>query len=518
MCGFPTGATFLAADPSEILSRFVIEDESGASVGPDGLPGRRALRTGMDAQAVLRFRVEPAADEPAGDERWASVRSTLRRDGHGAVTHVVNVFTDVTADRRRERMQRFLAEAGRELARSLDREATLRRVARLAVPEFADWCAVDLLSDDGTIELIALAHVDPSKVSWAHELRRRFPIDPDDTAGVANVLRTGKPELIEEVTQEMIDAAGIRDPEILDILERLRLSSILYVPLIARGHTLGAIELVWAESGRHYAEPDLRFAEDLANRAALAIDNARLYQARDEVATVLQRDLLPPALPDIPGWSLAARYLPASPQRVGGDFYDAFATDDGGWALTVGDICGKGVLAAALMGTVRRTIRTAALGVHRPSEVLRVLNRAMEQEVTDGRYCTACYVRLRSGGRLTICSGGHPLPLLLRADGTTSTVGAPGTLLGIYPDVDLEDAAVDLGAGDALILFTDGLLDERRRGLAFGETRLVDAVHGAAGAGAAAIAAALHASFDAFLQEGPPDDDVAFLVIAKDAA
>ena len=252
MSGFPSAAAFLSAPIEEIVARFEMLDESGDPFPVEELPGRRALRGEPDPEAVVRFRTRPN-----GEDRWSLIRSTPVRGPDGDVQHAVNVFMDITDDRKRERVQRFLAEAGRELVRSLHWQGTLERVARLAVPDFADWCAVDILEPDGTLALITIAHVDPAKVRWAHELRERFPPDPDAPSGVWNAIRTGRSELIPEITEELIAAADITDPEIFDILERLRLSSIMYVPLIARGRTLGAIEMVWAESGKHYSVEDL---------------------------------------------------------------------------------------------------------------------------------------------------------------------------------------------------------------------------------------------------------------------
>ena len=167
---------------------------------------------------------------------------------------------------------------------------------------------------------------------------------PSETPrGVAEVVRTGVSELIPEITQPMIDAANIEDPELLEVVERLQLSSIMYIPLVARRKVVGALTMVWAESGKHYDEEDLRLAEDLAGRAAFAIENARLYEERDHVARTLQARLLPKSLPRMPGMDVAARYLPANDVlQAGGDFYDLFELDDGSWKAVIGDVCGKG--------------------------------------------------------------------------------------------------------------------------------------------------------------------------------
>jgi PAS domain S-box-containing protein len=183
-----------------------------------------------------------------------------------------------------EEALRFLAESGAELSSSLDYRATLAGVARLAVPHLADWCAVDVLEEDGGTRRLAVEHQDPAKVALALELQERYPTSPDAPSGLPNVLRTGRSEFYPEITSEMVEAAA-RDEEHLRILREIGFTSAIIVPMIARGRTLGAITLVSAESGRHYERADLELAEELARRAALAVDNARLYdEAHREIA------------------------------------------------------------------------------------------------------------------------------------------------------------------------------------------------------------------------------------------
>ncbi len=180
-------------------------------------------------------------------------------------------------------MLRFLSEASAELSSSLDYRATLARVARLAVPQLADWCAVDVLEEGGGTRLVAVEHRDPAKVALAREMRERYP--PEVGGTLANVLRTGQPEYHPEVTDEIIQAAA-RDAEHLRALREIGFTSTIVVPMMARGRTLGALTLVSAESGRRYGEADLGFAEELARRAALAVDNSRLYdEARREISS-----------------------------------------------------------------------------------------------------------------------------------------------------------------------------------------------------------------------------------------
>jgi serine phosphatase RsbU (regulator of sigma subunit) len=162
------------------------------------------------------------------------------------------------------------------------------------------------------------------------------------------------------------------------------------------GVALAPLTLVSTTPGRVFGEKDLHLAEELARRAATRIDNAGLYHERDHIAWTLQQSLLPPALPDIPGFEVAALYRPAGEgYEVGGDFYDVFETADRAWALVVGDVCGKGPEAAAITGLARHTIRAIAMHDRRPCKVLRSLNEALLGEAWTDRFCTVCYVRLR---------------------------------------------------------------------------------------------------------------------------
>jgi signal transduction histidine kinase len=209
----------------------------------------------------------------------------------------VVVKAQLLADlRRAEGAQRFLSEASKQFAQSLDYEATLKKIARLAVPTIADWCVVDLVQD-GTLRRVSVAHADPDKEKLAHELETRYPTEPDGASGIANVLRTGRAEFHAEVTDAELSAAA-RDPEHLRILRELGLKAYIIVPILSRDQVLGTISLVTAESNRRYSEDDLMLARDLAGRTANAIENARLYaeaqnavESRERVLAIVSHDL-----------------------------------------------------------------------------------------------------------------------------------------------------------------------------------------------------------------------------------
>ncbi len=217
-----------------------------------------------------------------------SITVSAIRDAAGQLVGVSKIARDITERKRAERAQRFLADAGDVLASSLEYETTLKSVAQLAVPEIADWCAVDIQTKDGSIQPLALAHVDPNKLKLAFEFQKQHPLDPNSPTGIIHVIRTGKPELVRYITDEQI-AAAAKDRQHLEMLLELNPRSYMIVPLSARGRTLGAITLLSSESGRRYDETDLALAQELARRAALAVENARLYQEAQALNEDLER-------------------------------------------------------------------------------------------------------------------------------------------------------------------------------------------------------------------------------------
>lgn len=368
----------------------------------------------------------------------------------------------------------FLADAAVELASSLDYETTLARVAQLAVPRFADWCAIDVV--EGTrLNRVAVAHVDPAKVELAQSLQDRYPPDPDSPVGPWEVIRTASPLLIPQITDEMLVATAV-DEEQLQIARDLKLRSALTVPLSARGKVFGVITWVAAESERLYGPDDVAFAEDLARRAAVAIDNAELHSQTLAAAVELQQAVLPETLPSMTGWELASHYSPSGRTEVGGDFYDAIPIGGGRLAVFVGDVMGRGVQAAAAMAQMRSAVRAYAAVDPAPEAVMRNLDLMLARYGTE-QLVTLLYMVLNPRhDELLVTNAGHPPALILRSDLSTEQLPyADGAPLGTGRQR-RSHTRLGFHAGDTLLAFTDGLIERRDEDIDTGMRRVHDAL------------------------------------------
>ncbi|MDX6359610.1 MAG: hypothetical protein QOH37_2664 [Nocardioidaceae bacterium] len=402
----------------------------------------------------------------------------------------------------------FLADATGKLSESLDYQRTLAEVARMAVPTFADWCAIDLVEDD-RLHRLAAEHVDPAKVALAVELQARYPAERE-AGGVWEVIRTAETMLVPEITDEML-APAARDDEHRRIILALHLRSVIIVPLVARGTVLGAMTLVMAESDRRYDESDLGFATDLGRRAAIAIDNSELHTETLEAAERLQRAVLPELPDDIPGWEVASYYSPAGRTEIGGDFFDVLPQADGRLVVLVGDVMGRGVRAAAAMAQMRAAIRAYVAVDPDPAHVLGMMDRLFTAYDV-GQLVTLVYLVADPAQDLVaMVNAGHPPPVVLRAAGSVeqlpSTGGPPlGTGQG-----DREVTTFDLAVGDLLLAFTDGLIERRDEDIDVGQGRVLDDV---AHLSDGALAARLE-ELVTTLRDHTRSDDVAALALRR---
>ncbi|HEX4718921.1 MAG TPA: SpoIIE family protein phosphatase [Thermoleophilaceae bacterium] len=369
--------------------------------------------------------------------------------------------------RENERLQQrlaFLAHAGLALDISLDLEETLRRLVRLTVPELAELAVIDLMAGDGSIRgAVAAAGSDPERAAALEQTRRDHPLDPHGPHPVAQVLRSGRSALLPEMSAERLREFAQGDAHF-ELMRRLRYRSAIVVPLMARGRTFGALSLLRMQEHVPYDKGDLLLAETLGRRAALALENRRLYASTQHIARTLQESLLPRAIPQIPGVHLAARYRAAAEgQDVGGDFYDMFPIAPGRWGIAVGDVCGKGPEAAALTALARYTIR--AVADRGPAAALSLLNEAVLRDAgVENRFLTVLFGELTPADDrllLELASGGHPAPFVLRSAGSVEPVAEHGPLIGVVPDAEYVSTQVTLAVGDKLVLYTDGLADAR---------------------------------------------------------
>jgi serine phosphatase RsbU (regulator of sigma subunit) len=361
--------------------------------------------------------------------------------------------------RDREDKLRFLAEASVRLAGDLDYESTLTSVAGMAVPWFADWCAI-ALEDDGLLRTLSVAHAQPEHAALIQELQTSYPPSPDADRGAYRVLRTGESDLIPEVSDELL-AAGAQDERHLGLLRRLNFRSGLSVPLKSRDRVFGVITWVTGEEGRRFTEDDRAFGEDLALRAAVAIDNSQLHSQLRDSALSLQQAVLPQTMPVLPGWDLAVRYLPAGRSGAGGDFYDVLPLDADSFSFFVGDVMGRGVEATSMMAQMRSAMRTLIAIDPDPLAVMHGLDKLFDRWHVDQLVTVVYGVVDAAGGEVQVVNGGHPAPVVVRADGTVEPVATPQTLILGAGGGRRGVVRFPLAPRDTLLAFTDGLVERR---------------------------------------------------------
>ena len=514
--GFASVDELIAVGPSGVRKRFEMRDLDGQPLPAERLPGRAALRGEQLPEVLVRWRAGP--DD---SEHVSLVRAHPVFDASGGVQFAVNVFRDVTQRqqaleelRGSEARLAFLASAGRRLFEApLDPRRVLEVAVDVVVPELGDWCSVRELPEGNEPRQLVFGYLDDvaaELITGLNDYRDVMAASP-----VVDELWQGRSILMAQVTPAILEQVAI-NADHLALLRRLDLRSAMLIPLRARGRTVGVLSIAGGATRAPYNATDVALAEELAARVAATVENARSYEREHATAETLARALMPGWLPDIPGLEVAARYRPAG--DVGGDFYDCFPVGENSWMVVLGDVCGRGIAAAAVTGLTRHSVRAAALHADSLGSVLNDVNRLLveaggehlpggrrDEGYGDPSFCTLCLARFTptaTGARMDVVSAGHPLPFVVRADGTVARIGTPGSLLGILPEIDSVEDAVELGAGDAVVLFTDGIT-ERRQHRRFFEDQLPSTLRAATALPAAALAERVEHAALAFAATAP---------------
>ncbi|HEX2391361.1 MAG TPA: SpoIIE family protein phosphatase [Solirubrobacterales bacterium] len=401
------------------------------------------------------------------------------------------------------------AETGHSL------EETLTAITDMLVPELADLCTIDLI-EEGRVRRAAVRAHGPRAAEIEAGIRARQPVLQARMADAA-AREKQQPRFFERVSvTDMREVAS--DQADLDFLLSTEIHSSVTVELRTRGEATGMLSLGIIHRRRGFGPEDAHFVSTLAGRIALALDNAGLFSElkrrdheRSEIAETLQRGLLPPPLPHIPSWSLAATYRPAGAENeLGGDFYDAFRIS-GGWMVVVGDVTGRGAQAAAVTAHARYTLRTAAALTGDPVVALRTLNRELLTR-RGAALCSVAAMAIDEGDArsLRLAVAGHPPPLIAGARGAREAAPA-GPVLGAFPDASWRVGHAELGQGEVLVVITDGVTDARGDSERFGEPRLRRELQGVAGV--APATQRLEIALQSF-SPGNQEDDAAILAIA----
>ncbi|HVA33814.1 MAG TPA: SpoIIE family protein phosphatase [Candidatus Baltobacteraceae bacterium] len=421
---------------------------------------REALRTALREGVTEReLRIRRAAD---GSYRWHLMRWQYVTGSLDLPICRVGTAVDVHDRHRAAEEQAFLAEASRTINVSLDLEQTLRAVARRAVPRLAEWCEIDIPGREGVVTR-ALAHWDEP-----HDQRLRALVgrvhDANPTAQYERVeaaLRGGRSVITRAILDELLDQV-VNDVRAREIYRAVGIASSALVPLISRDRVLGWIAFMRSHESPPYADDDLPLLEEFASRAALAIDNARIFGREHRVADAMQSASLPRKLPKLPTIDMHAIYVPGENEaQIGGDWYDAFRLRDGRLVISVGDVIGSGVDAAVTMGNMRQIIRGTAQLHADPVLMLDAADSALRLE--DGeRYVTACVAVLDPVSQtMTYAGAGHPPPYARDAtDGSLKALPCEGLPLGLRQRISgASPATVQLAPGSVLVFYTDGLIE-----------------------------------------------------------
>ncbi|MFB7916067.1 SpoIIE family protein phosphatase [Streptomyces sp. NPDC056061] len=497
----------------------------------DSMPGAVPLLggTGMRSVVTVPLKVEGrltgslgvAAEAPGRYSNEEALRLQFAAD---RIALAVESARLGELERLRRGSLSFLVEASDLLAGTLDRDQTLALMAQMTVPTLATWCAVYTIADQSSEpDLSYVLHEDEERIDGLKALLSRIaPPDPVPTPG-ARVWAAPSEAAHQAALRTSMRTLGFGEPggpgpgigTTLATAAAVGGETVV-LPLVARNRVIGMLTL-GKPSDDHFRQEILELAEDLSRRAALALDNARLYSERMAISQSLQRSLLPPGLPEVPNVEIEVIYRAAGEgNEVGGDFYDVFPIRDGAYGFAIGDVCGTGPEAAAVTGLARHALRLLAREGFGGPAVLERLNAAILDEGTRSRFLTLLYGELwpqeDGSALLKVVCAGHPLPLRLRQDGSVEAAAEPQPLLGVMEDLDLYEQAVTLAPGDVLLCVTDGVTERREGTRMLGDDGLADVLATCTGLTAGAVASRILRAVERFAAE-PASDDMAILAM-----
>ena len=527
----PFGVTLL--DPAGCFVRVNGTFAAANGSAPEAHAGRsveEVLGEGADAVRVLIDRVvttrQPLPPEDVSVVDAVGVLRSWRTswlpaiDDDGCLVGVIAVGMETTAQREAERARAaaeqrlaLLAGSAALLDAGLDADEVARRLAALLVPQVSDWAAVHLVDEEGGIRFAAAVHRDRAGAAQLSGLLERFPIDRAQGFGAGFAIATGQVQLLPEVTREMLLAVAPDDPDFVATMDELVVGPGVVVPLVARDRVLGAVSIARGGEDDTFTG-DLPGLAEVVARAALAVDNAVLYQRQSRIALELQRALLPVTGTSSEGLQVAARYVPGvAGLEVGGDFFDVLDLPDGTVALVIGDVMGRGLHAAAVMGQLRAALRAYAHLEVQPGELLTLLDAVLAKLDAAALVTVSYLVVDLARGELLHASAGHVPPALREPDGSVRLLHGPvGPPLGTGAWAH-ESTVHPLLPGSALLLCTDGLVEDREQDIDHGMERLLAALRTA---GRTPDDIADHV-LRAMGRDSGHDDDVAVLAVVVDA-
>jgi serine phosphatase RsbU (regulator of sigma subunit)/PAS domain-containing protein len=500
--GYATGKALTAfvdlASRAAVSSQLAAAAQTGTPrqmecrlLGPDGPADAVLVARGIALQDGTRLLVVSAASPAQGEreDRTGLEGPPVRGDTLRAMTRRMDMITEVT---------RLLLDNS-----TFSEAVTLQRCARLLAGGMAAWVIMDI-ERGGQLrrQYVVGPHDEPSQ----HLARKVRALDPQPGTAPAQVHAAGTTLLLAHAADAGI--LGATDDEA-PLLMLLGTTSLLSVPITDNTTIYGALTLARTAGEGPFEVADLGLAERLGQHLGVAIRVDRMFRHRSSVAEALQGSLLPATLPDVPGLELSAAYLPAGEGlEVSGDFYDVFPVT-GGWAITIGDVCGKGQEAAAMTAAARHSIRALAYWNPDPADVLTKANEVLLAGGYEDRFVTAKLAYLQWDGdllRVVLASAGHPGPAVVRPDGRVDVLGGGGLPLGLFPDADPQVELLELGPGDLMFFYSDGVTDARNAQMRYFEDNLSDELAGLAGRSAADTARVIQGSVTGFSQDELRDD------------